>query len=522
MFKKLIEYLKEALRNMTAYKDVNDTVKSEDIYTVSDAMSTAIDKWRDMYMDNAEWLNDDEGVYSMNIASSICSELKMYILNEMNSHIVVPGQLEDSKQHDESKDDIDIYTNRATFLDDLYHKHLLNKLDDMLEKGMALGGVIIKPYISNKTIYFDFCYQGEFYPIAFDDDNNITDIAFLDQFIVNNKKYSKVERQVFKDNMVTVTNKAYMTKYNPNADTTELGTEIPLTTVEKWAAIEPKTTIENVEKPLFGYYRVPLANNVDMKSPLGVSVFSRASRMIERTDKQFSRLDWEYEGGQIAIDVDPTAIVSEETYFGTQLKQDKLKNRIYRKLDLGTDETYQAFTPALRDMNYLAGLDRYLMRIEDIVCIARGTLSNVQADARTATEIKTLKQRTFDTVHKNQEALQKALENAIYSANVLVELYKEELQAPEGEYVTNTEWSDSILVDIYTELEQRLQLVDKNIMSKTEVRMWYIGEDEATAQAAIDKIQEDNQSAMMNDLFSNIPTATLESSGQEDRVEEEE
>lgn len=519
MFKKLIEYLKEALRSMTAYKDVKDTVKSEDIYTVSEAMSTAIDKWRDMYMDNAEWLNDDEGVFSMNIASTICSELKMYVLNEMNSHIVVPGQLEDSKEHDESKDNIDIYTNRAAFLDDLYHKHLLNKLDDVLEKAMALGGVIIKPYISNNTVYFDFCYQGEFYPIAFDDDNNITDIAFLDQFVVNNKKYSKVERQVFKNNTVTVINKAYVTKYNPNAETSELGTEIPLTTIEKWSNIEPRTTVENVEKPLFGYYRVPLANNVDMKSPLGVSVFNRAVRMIERTDKQFSRLDWEYEGGQIAIDVDPTAIVTEQTYYGRQLKQDEFRNRIYRRLDLGTDETYQAFTPALRDANYLAGLDRYLMRIEDIVCIARGTLSNVQADARTATEIKTLKQRTFDTVHKNQESLQKALENAIYAANVLVDLYAEEMQAPEGDYVTNTEWSDSILVDIYTELEQRLQLVDKDIMSKTEVRMWYTGEDEATAQAAIDKIKKDNQESMMNDLFSNIPTATLENDGQNEEEE---
>ena len=45
-----------------------------------------------------------------------------------------------------------------------------------------------------------------------------------------------------------------------------------------------------------------------MKSPLGISIFSPATKLIRKADEQFSRLDWEYKGGQLAIDVDPTAV----------------------------------------------------------------------------------------------------------------------------------------------------------------------------------------------------------------------
>lgn len=45
-----------------------------------------------------------------------------------------------------------------------------------------------------------------------------------------------------------------------------------------------------------------------MDSPLGISFFSDAKDLIQKADEQFGRLDWEYEGGQMAIDVDPTAL----------------------------------------------------------------------------------------------------------------------------------------------------------------------------------------------------------------------
>ena len=102
--------------------------------------------------------------------------------------------------------------------------------------------------------------------------------------------------------------------------------------------------------------------------------------------------------------------------------------------------------------------------------------------------------------------------------NVLVELYS---LAPAGEYDTIIEWKDSILTDTDTELSQKLLLEKEGILSKAEVRAWYNGESLKTAQAEIDKMEKDKQKNMLNDIYSNLPSSTLENNGEDDDTNKE-
>lgn len=264
---------------------------------------------------------------------------------------------------------------------------------------------------------------------------------------------------------------------------------------------------------------MPLANNIDLDSPLGISIFSPAINLIHRADEQFSRLDWEYDGGQMAIDVDADAVHFSSGYYGSSPQMDKVRDRLYRTLDLGNDDTYKAFTPSLRDTSYLSGLNRYLMRVEDLVGLSRGALSEVESEARTATEMKILKQRAYITIRRNQEALEQALNDTVYAMDVLTTLYE---LAPDGIYTTTTDWKDSILTDTDTELSQKVQLLDANILAKYEVRAWYTGEDEETAKDMIEEIEDSSSNKMMNDLFSQKPENPLEPNGDEPVTGEEE
>ena len=494
MFKKIVELIKEALRHFVSYNSVIDTVTSPSAFVVSKEMEHSIDLWKSMYQDESPWLDDRKGVYSLGIPKQVCQSLAMQVLAEMDASIVTPGdctvcdkELINSAQEPK---------NRADFHNRLFHRRLFPKLPDVVEKGMALGGVVIKPYYTGQGIFYDFSYQGEFVPISFDDDGNIIDIAFLDQFIENDKVFTKVERQTFNAvaHMVTVQNKAFMAKDNQlvnegNGQRYQLGTEIPLSSVPRWADIsEEPVIINNVVKPLYGYYKVPLANNIDFDSPMGISVFSPAVSLIKRADMQFSRLDWEFEGGQMAIDIDRNAIAPEKGYYGESFNQDQLKDRLYRRLDLGIDDTYNVFAPSLRDVNYINGLNRYLSKIEDAIGIARGTLNDdMPVDARTATEVRILKQRTYTTISTNQHALEMALQDVTYAVDVYASLYN---VTPEGKYSLNIEWQDSVLSDTQEELNQRIQLKNAGVLSDVELRMWYTGEDEKTAEEAIKSIKE--------------------------------
>lgn len=508
MLRKLLNLIYEALGKMVGYKSITDAFNIQDD-TVSDDMSDAMELWKDMYKDEPPWEDEQKGIFSIGLPKLICQSMQQQVLSEIETSIIQPGTEDTSKE-----DTTNRKNTRATFLNDIYQKRLVSNLSNALEKGLALGGMIIKPYTNNEQIYLDFNYQGEFYPIAFDDDGNIIDIAFFDQFTSGKYIYTKVERQTFSQSgkKVVIENKAFKAQIKNADDDTEqeLGNEISLSSIEKWSGIsEEPVIIDNVEKPLYGFFKVPLANNVDTKSPLGISIFEPAKKLIKKADEQFSRLDWEYKGGQLAIDVDPTAVTYSEGYFGTKMEMDECQDRLYRKLDLGSDETYHAWTPALRDANYIAGLNFYTNKIEDMLGLARGTLSQVESEARTATEIKLLKQRTYITISAIQSALEKAILDTVYAMNVFADLYN---LVPDGEYETKIDWNDSILTDTDTELEQKLSLQTAGILSKAEVRAWYTGESIETAQIEIDKMQEQSQANLMNDLFTNQQNEqTLES-----------
>lgn len=503
MLTRIIEFIKNALASMVGYKTVTDAVMETS--AISSKMNDAIGLWEKVYKNQAPWINHEQGVVSQGLAKEVCQSVAIDMLTEMESKIESPGA-EKAGESNEDVPEVDEEepTDRAGWLNKFYKGNLLKKLPEQLEKGLALGGMIIKPYVSNDKVYFDFCRQGSFVPLSFDDDGNIIDIAFVDQITSGDKVYTRIERQTFADSAVVIENKAYVSKNVVNGVNHDLGKEIELASIEKWKHITPQVTIAGVDKPLFGYYRVASANNIDLDSPLGMSIFSPAAGVIELADMQLSRLDWEYEGGQLAIDVDQTALYPDDDprFMGVQpvsnSRMGRLKERIFRKLDLGEESTYNEFAPTLRDTNYINGLNYYRRLIEGLCNIARGTLSDVEADARTAEEIRTTKKKTYNTISRNQEALGDALKDAVKAADALCDVYE---IAGQGEYVLSINWGDSILTDTSTELKDKMELAGEDILSKAEVRSWYTGEDLETAQKKIDEIAAGKENALLSDIF---------------------
>lgn len=496
MFKRFFSMILQALKQMVSRKEDFSNVFPETEYCVSEAMQRAFILWKNMYMDTAEWISEDKGIYSLGIANEVCSELARQVTLEIMTAISENGDVTDARIDTSSKPDL---STRSKFLNYCFQTNLISVLREKLEYAMAMGGMIVRPYVSGNRIYFNFDAQGEFVPLEFNDEGMIVDVAFYDSFIAGNKRYSRVERQTFDEanKRITVVNKAFVTEANETAiETFDLGVEIPLASVPRWSKISPDPVyINDVVKPLYGYFKVPRANNIDVRSKLGVSVFSRASSIIERADHQFSRLDWEYDGGQLAIDVDPLAI---DPTNPNKLRSmmPETNRRLFRSLDLGEEGTYQAFAPALRDANYINGLNTYLIRVEDLCELSRGTISNANNDARTATELIILRNRAFNNIQDNQKALKRTLEDVTYAMNILTDLYN---LAPDGKYSLIFSCDDSIMSDTAKTLEEKILLKDSGILSGAEVRAWYTGE---TLEVATQKVSEiEKQMQELSDNF---------------------
>ena len=253
---------------------------------------------------------------------------------------------------------------------------------------------------------------------------------------------------------------------------------------------------------MFGWYKVASANNVDVDSPMGISVFHKALGVIKQADMQYSRLLWEFEGSELAIDVDPLALRPQKPdartgYGETKYELPKLNERLFRGVNLDEDH-YSVFSPTIRDTALLNGLNRLLMMIEDLSGLSRGTLSDAPLEARTATELRILRQRTYATIADNQAALERCLRDVVRAMDKYASIYH---LAPEGEYELSFEWDDSILTDRAQEMAERLELMTHGIIGKAEMRQWYTGETEPQAKAAIKSIQDEvlsqNLEAMM-------------------------
>lgn len=535
MWSQIVSKLKEILKAMIGARTIEQTLNVTPV--ISSQMENAIQLWSDMYKDQAPWLHEPTPqspvrVTSLGLPAMIASEKARTALLELESEITTPvEEVEvDNPNYEEPKPDE--YGNilpttepptmledkpvgdtaRAEYLESQYKK-LKRQLRKQIEYGIAKGGLVIKPYIilngqdegldeEVASIEYDFIQADCFYPLAFDATGKIVEAAFIQTKTEKNVIYRRLEYHKWMNGTVQIVNKAFKSTDNANTgdlNGLDLGKEIPLTEVPEWKDLQPSTVIKNVSKPLFAYFKMPEANTVDTSSPLGVSGYSRAVNLIKDADMQYSRLLWEYEAGEMAVNIDRDAFkFMEDTQGNQHTVLPAMQERLYRRIDISEDELFEPYAPTLRDTSYTEGLNTILMRIEDVCGISRGTLSDATQDAKTATELKILRQRSYQTNADIQQAIEDALRDVIYVMDTYCTLYE---ITPPGEYEVNFEWDDSIIVDINEELNKRLSLMSEGLVSKLENRMWYFGETEKQAREALAKIADENIQSMEQDLI---------------------
>lgn len=424
---------------------------NEDIL-ISTQMSEALLLWSRMYNNDAPWLSRD--VKSLNLPSMIAAELAKSVTIEMKG--TVSGSA------------------RANYLN-LQLAPVLSDLRRYVEYGLAKGGLILKPYIDGGNIAVDYILADRFFPTAFDSSGHILGAVFAEQIKRNGKVYTRLEHHSMAEEGCYITNLAFVS----NSES-ELGAQIGLERVDEWKGLEPQVLIRGIKKPLFAYFKTPFANTVDALSPLGVSAYSRAVELIMEADKQYSRLLWEFESGERALFVSDTAFKRDAD--GRPMLPNR---RLYKTID-GAEDLFEDWTPTFREQSILNGLDSILMKIEDACGLARGTFSNPQTEAKTATELKILRQRSFATVADTQKSLQCALEDLLCAMDVWATLGK---LAPVGKFEAAFEFDDSIVADRQAEFAEKQQLVESGIMQKWEFRMWYFGESEEAAKAKVGDVE---------------------------------
>lgn len=438
-------------------------------------MKRAVEEWMDMYKDHPPWKKND--VITLNLPASISAEFARLILTEFTMECSGSAM--------------------ATFVDTQMKRALKEKFRQV-SLYCALGGIVAKVYPTDvdpmtkqpTTVGVDWIHADDFFPVDFDSSGNVTAAVFAQYKYDGDTVYTRLEYHEKKGLQYRVTNKAYMAKMQQvnGADNFTLDSllqkEIPLTQVEEWAGIEPETTMDGMQVPLFVYIKVPMPNTVDTESPLGISVYSLATEQIQAADEQYGRVVWEYEATEAAIDAD-------ETLFDVdRLGRPKLpegKERLFRTYAMRRNAEKQLLTPyapEIRDQSQFNGLNEHLYKIEWLCGLAYGTLSHAQEIEKTATEIKMSRQRSYHTVSLMQNEWDEGLKALVLAIQEIALLYG---MAPAGSVDTSITFGDGVLEDTDVEYQRRWSMVLAGKLRPELFLAWYFG---CTEEEALEMMPE--------------------------------
>lgn len=426
---------------------------------VSREMEENITLWWNLYKNHPRWETCE--VRPLGLPTAIVRELARNTMTEFS--ISVSG------------------SERAEYINQQIQS-VVDKLGVYLERGLCLGGVALKPYSESERILVEEFTTG-FSPTRFDGSGKCIGGVFKSEPVRNGSNwFVRLEYHdfLFRDDGSTVyviENKAFRSGQDGG-----IGAQVPLNAVPAWAGIEDVQNIEGLDSPLFAYFKPPIANNIDLDSNMGISVYAGATvDLIRQADEMWERLNWEYESGERKIYADE---ISEDPKF--------VNDRIFvfGQFSGGDGKFFETFSPDFRDEPLYRGFQRILQRIEYNVGLAYGTLSDPQSVERTATEILASKQRQYVTCAGIQKAFQASLDGLIYAMGALCDISK---LAPFGTYEVGYNWGDGVLDDPDTkrqDMAMGLSLLNASIIGAVEYRMRYFGEDEETARKMLPDMED--------------------------------
>lgn len=421
-------------------------------------MEDNISLWWSMYINEPPWKTCD--VQPLGLPGAIGRELARHAMTEFS--VTVSGG------------------DRADCLNDQL-KAVTSKFSNDLELGLCLGGIALKPYPDGNRILVDSVTTG-FTPTNVDGTGKVIGGVFKTDPVRHGKDYYvRLEYHNFvpRDDgsmVYVIENRAYKSSKDGT-----IGNSVSLDTVDQWKDIQEQTEIEGLESPLFAYFKQPSANDIDMGSKLGVSVYSGATvGLIKQADEQWERIKWEYKSGERKIFAD-----------GTAGSVNQFKDRLFEYGNFSSrGDFFQEFSPDFRDDPLYNGFQRTLQRIEFNVGLAYGTISDPQSVEKTATEIISAKHRQYVTEDAIQKAFQKTVDDLIYAMNAWCDLAQ---LAPNGEYEVNYNWGDGVLDDPDTRRQDMaldMQRVSAGLMRDIDFVMKWDKVDEETARALLPSTQE--------------------------------
>lgn len=240
--------------------------------------------------------------------------------------------------------------------------------------------------------------------------------------------------------------------------------------------------------PWFYVFRPNVANNIELNSPLGVSVFANAIHVLESIDLFFDSYVNEITLGRMRIFVN----AKQTTYnvkTGEEIEVFDSNDVVFYTLPEADNDDgvfIKNETPTLRITDHQTGLQSQLNLLSQACGFGTNRYKFDGGSIATATQIVSENSDLFRNLKKHEiiieEALKTVVKAVIYASNTFTNTYIDPAVNIEIKF------DDSIIEDKASEQANDRMDVSMGVMSKAEFRAKWYNEDLETAQRKIDEM----------------------------------
>lgn len=451
--------------------------------TIPDSFYGKVYEWKSWYQGNVKGFhnytvqNGERQVkcrrYSLGMGKKLCEDWANLLMNE-KVQITLEGQKE--------QDFIDLVLTENNFT---------VKANEMQELKSALGTVAYVPRVIGQEIsesgnivpgnasgiVLDYVTIENIYPLSWQN-GYISECAFSSEVTRGGKDYLYLQIHRREDNgNYVIENRIY--RY----DNEQLADE-QLVNVKGFENIPPVVHTGN-DKRQFVIDRPNIANNINYLLPTGIAIYANAIDVLQGVDIAYDSYVNEFKLGKKRIMVKPSAAQyldgtpafdPDDVVFYV-MPEDTEDGAVVTPIDmtLRTAEHNTGIQDQLNILSSKCGFGETYYRFDG-------------GSVATATQVISENSTMFRTIKKMEIVLEQAL---VELCRILLRMGNTAMNAGLNEDVEiSIDFDDSIIEDKQTDFSRDMQLLQAGIMNDWEFRMRWMNEDEATAKAALPKMQD--------------------------------
>lgn len=427
-----------------------------------------INEWLDWYQNDVEKFHHyslyngmvmmKQDRYKLGMAKTVCEDWANLLLNEKVS--IKAGS----------------YEERLSGI--LRSNNFYTRGNRLVEMAFSLGtGAFVEYLNAEDEVVIDYIRADMIYPISWDN-GDVTECAFGTPKTIDGKDvvYIQIHR---------------LGRIAQEEDPNLYYIENVYVDAESEKEMDPPEEIEEIVntgsiEPLFQLITPNICNNIDLDSPLGISVYANAIDEVKGTDLVYDSYMNEFVLGRKRIMVPISQAKRQMQEDGVSAPVFDPNDTVYYLLpeDRNGNNQLTEVDMTIRASDHELGIQRALDLLSLKVGMGTGRYKFENGSVKTATEVISDKSDLYQNRQKHSIIISAAIVNMVRAVSFL---------DAGGAVEATVDFDDSIIEDTNTIIDKNIKLVNAGLRSKLAAIMEINKCSEADAQKELDRIREDGQ-----------------------------